>query len=465
MKIKSKWVAIFLALGLVLAACSPSGGDDTTTTGGDAGETTTTAGGGGDETTTTGSDEMAPPAVDVGVDLDAGTITVGLLSDLTGPFGPLVAPFVSAHEVYWEEVNENGGIHGLEVKLEVRDTGYVVDNHVQLYEELKDQVVMFGHSTGSPHTVAITPQLQEDGILAIPLTWYSGWTDPALSTNVLHHGNPYCIESMNLIGWLVEQMGDGIQTIAIASHAGDYGQDSAQGAKLAADALGLEVVYDGEGLVNLADEASLTEVANGIIAAAPDMVWLTSNGTGLGAIFGQALAAGFDSAVWSGAAPTFSPALIAPDSPLKDPITASWYSGSYYEGWSGTSPGTEDAKAAMLARRPDTTPLDFYMGGMVEAQMTHAALEAAYNAGDMTQAGVLAAAKAIENLEFNGLAPNETYVGDANTQLQRAIHIIKPDPEGLAGGTSGGTMIVEHSYTADIAANYDFQSACYSLSG
>ncbi len=463
MKIKSRWLAIFLTLGLVLAACSPSGGDDTTTTAADGGEaTTTTSGDGGDATTTTEGEMMDDPAVDVGVDLEAGTITVGLLSDLTGPFGPLVAPFVTAHEVYWEEVNENGGINGLQVELEVRDTGYVVDNHVQLYEELKDQVVMFGHSTGSPHTVAISPQLAEDGILAIPLTWYSGWTDPALSSNVMHHGNPYCIESMNLISWITEQMPD-ISTVAIASFAGDYGQDSAAGAKLAAEALGLEVVYDAEGLVNAADEASLTEVANGIVAAAPDLVWLTANGTALGAIFGQALAAGFDSAVWSGAAPTFSPALIAPDAPLKDPIAASWYSGSYYEPWSGTSAGTEAAKASLLERRPDTTPLDFYMGGFVEAQMTHAALQAAYDAGDLTQAGVLAAGKAIENLDFDGLAPPETYVGDANTQLQRVIHIIQPDPEGLATGMSGGTQIVEANYTAQIAADFDFQSACYTL--
>lgn len=462
MKTKSKWLAIFLAFGLVLAACSPGGGDDTTTTTeAEAGETTTTAGG-GEETTTTGGGEMEPPMTDVGVDLDAGTITVGLLSDLTGPFGPLVAPIVTGHEVYWEEVNDNGGIHGLTVELEVRDTAYVVDNHVTLYEELKDQVVAFGHSTGSPHTVAINPQLQEDGILAIPLTWYSGWSDPAINANLLHHGNPYCLEAMNLIGWLTTQMTD-ISTIAIASFAGDYGLDSAEGAKIAAAEAGLEIVYDGSGLVNVADETTLAEVASGIVESGADLVWLTGNGTALGAIFGQALAAGFDSAVWSGAGPTFSPALIAPDAPLKDAITASWYNGSYYEGWSGTSAGTEAFKANLVERRPDTTPLDFYMEGYVEAKILHDALEVAYNAGDMTQAGVLAAAKSLENVEFDGVAPAETFVGDSNTQVQRAIHIVKPDPEGLAGGTSGGTMIVEHTYTSDIAANYDFQEACYQL--
>ncbi|MBW3667021.1 MAG: ABC transporter substrate-binding protein, partial [Actinobacteria bacterium] len=93
---------------------------------------------------------------------------MGLLSDLTGVFSSLVQVIVTGHEVYWDNVNANGGINGLMVEVVPVDTGYVVDQHVQRYEELKDEVVAFGHSTGSPHTVAITDQLEADGILAIP---------------------------------------------------------------------------------------------------------------------------------------------------------------------------------------------------------------------------------------------------------------------------------------------------------
>ena len=103
----------------------------------------------------------------------------------------------------------------LEVDLVVADTVYEVPTHVQRYEELKDQVVAFGHSTGSPHTVAINSQLQADGILAIPLTWYSGWSDPALNANLLHHGINYCMEAHNILGYLTETMGDAIsETLA-----------------------------------------------------------------------------------------------------------------------------------------------------------------------------------------------------------------------------------------------------------
>ncbi|MFP3883472.1 MAG: ABC transporter substrate-binding protein, partial [Actinomycetota bacterium] len=154
MRAKSKWLAIFLVLGLVLAACGGDGGEDeTTTTEGDATETTQ-----GDTTDTTEPTDDGGEAdiqTDVGVDLEAGTITIGMLSDLTGDFGPLVSAIVAGHEAYWADVNANGGIGGLEVQLETVDTTYHIPTHVQFYEELKDDVVAFGHSTGSPHTMNI----------------------------------------------------------------------------------------------------------------------------------------------------------------------------------------------------------------------------------------------------------------------------------------------------------------------
>ena len=224
----------------------------TTTTSAATEESTTTAAPTEEPTTTAASGEVA---TDIGVDLEAGTITVGLLSDLSGPFAPLVQVIVAGQEMYWADVNANGGIGGMEVVVETRDTGYVVDTHVQLYEELKSQVVAFGHSTGSPQTMAINGALQTDGILAIPLTWYSGWSDPAINANLVPHGVPYCIESMNMIEYLTLQKPDAT-TIAIASSPGDYGEDSNAGARLAAEALGLEIVYDGTGLINAADEAT-----------------------------------------------------------------------------------------------------------------------------------------------------------------------------------------------------------------
>lgn len=463
MRTKSKWLAILLVLGLVLAACGEGDAGDTTTTAGE--EPVTTEDDTTDTTEDTGTDttmaEEMDIATDVGVDLEAGTIEVGLLSDLSGVFAGLVTPIVTGHEVYWDNVNANGGINGLEVVLNIQDTGYVQDTHVQRYEEIKDEVVLFGHSTGSPQTVAIREDLEESGILAIPLTWYSGWTDPALNANLLHHGSPYCVESQNVLEWMDSNIQE-LSTMAIVTLPGDYGLDGAAGAELAAEALGIEIVLDLRGQIT--DAASIASAGDQIADMDPDVVWLTTFGGATSGVIGQALAGGYDG-LWGAQGPSFSPDLIAPDSALRDAVAATMTFGFYLEGWSGDSPGTQEAKDLMAASGREFSPLDYYLEGFLEAQMVHRILELAYENGDMTQAGVLAAAKSIENLDFDGLGPAESYVGDPNEQLQRQTWIMQPDPEGLAAGETGGSVVVEAGYTGSVVENFDFQGACFVLEG
>jgi ABC-type branched-subunit amino acid transport system substrate-binding protein len=461
MRNKPKWLALFLALGLVLAACGGGGGGDTTTSAAAEEEPTTTAAAEEEPTTTAAAEEPAAEiATDVGVDLEASTITIGLLSDLSGPFSPLVQVINAGHDLYWASVNEAGGINGLNVQLEVRDTAYVVDQHVQLYEELKTQVVAFGHSTGSPHTVAINPSLQADGILAIPLTWYSGWSDPAINANLVPHGVPYCIEAMNMIEYLTTQAPDAT-TIAIASSPGDYGQDSNAGAVLVAEALGLQVVYDGTGQIVATDPATIANVATGIAGSGAELVWVTTDPTSFGGVYGQALAAGFSGALWSGAGPSWNPALIGPESPIAEPLANDFYISQYYTPWATDTPGNQMVRD--LVEAAGQPPLDYYAEGFIEAKIMHEALLAAHESGDMTQAGVLAAAKSLESVTFDGLAPDETYVGEANERLQRLQYISRPDLEGLAGGTSTGATLIETDYTSPTAAAFEFNEACFAL--
>ncbi len=458
---RMRWLALLTVFAMIIVACGD--GDDAGTETTAAPETTqadTTETTAADTTETTAAPDTGGEILtDFGVDLDAGVIRVGMLSDLTGPFGPLVSAILAGSQAYWDDVNANGGINGLQVELVVRDTVYVIDNHIQFYNEIKDQVVMIGHSTGSPHTVAINDQLQADSMLTIPLTWYSGWSDSAINAALLSHGTPYCMEAHNTIGYITEEALEGASTIAIASVPGDYGQDSAQGAKLAAAAAGLEIVYDGEGAIIPSDETTLTAVANGIVESGADIVWVATTPSTMSSIFGQALASGFTSAVWSGPSPSWNPAFVAPDSPIKDAFTAAFIGGTYTASWS--NPDT-DAFKPLLEGLPIA---DYYFEGIVEAKIVEAALRAAYDSGDMTRAGVLAAGKSLEAVSFDGIAPDEAYAGADNDRIQRKGYIFKPDPEGLAAGTSGGTVDLESQYTSDLAANFEFTGACYSLAG
>ena len=458
MKIKSRWLAIFLVLGLVLAACSPDeGGPDTT----EDEPTGTTQPGPG--TTEGPSGTTAPPtgevATDIGVDVENKLIRVGYLSDLSGPFAALVGAINAGAEFYWTGVNAAGGIDGWTVEMVVRDTGYDTEAHTQFYQELKDDTVMIAQSTGSPHTVGILGQLAADSILAVPLTWYSGWTDETLNANLLHHGMNYCVEAHNILGYIADN--NDVSTVAIASFPGDYGLDSAAGAAQAAAALGLDVVYDGTGAIVPGPEGAENpdEIANAIVAADPDVVFITGNSQATEAIYSAAVGQGLE-AIWTGAFPTYSPRFVAPGSPIADQASRDFILSFYGTPWAaGTEGITAFSQAILDAGIPAS---EFYTEGAIEATIVHAVLAQAIANGDLTQAGVLAAGKSLENVDLGGLGPNESYTGTMNEQLQRVSNIVKPDAADLAAGGTGFALVAGE-YTHTIVADYDFTGACYSL--
>ena len=462
MKAKSRWLAILLVLGLVVAACSPDEGESTTTEGDTtettAGDTTETTAG---DTTETTAGEPGEIATDIGVDVENKVIKIGYLSDLSGPFAALVGAINAGAEFYWAGVNAAGGIDGWTVEMVVRDTGYDQDAHTQFYEELAAETVMIGQSTGSPHTVGILDELAADGVLAMPLTWYSGWTDETLNANLLHHGMPYCVEAHNLLGYITDN--NDVSTVAIASIPGDYGLDSAAGAVMAANALGLEIVYDGSGAIVPEAEgpANPDEIANAIVAEDPDVVFLTGRSQDTEAIYGLAVGQGLE-AIWTGAFPTYSPRFIAPGSDIAEQAARDFILSFYAAPWADGNPGiTAFAEQIQAAGIPAS---EFYTEGAVEATIIHAVLAQAIANGDLTQAGVLAAGKSLESVDLQGLAPNEVFTGSMNDQLQRVSYIVAPDPADLAAGGTGFAL-VESAYTHQLVADFDFTGACFVLEG
>lgn len=477
-----RWLALLVVFVLVVAAC---GGDDDT---GDTSAPDTTASvdtTAGPDTTASTDTTAAPDTTagetpsemltDVGVTDD--TITVGLLSDLTGPFGGLVGLIVAGQQAFWANVNAQGGVAGRQVELEIFDTGYVTQQHVEGYRELKDKVVAFGHSTGSPQTIAINEDLQADNILAIPLTWYSGWTDPVIGTNLPQHSTPYCIEAMNVLGYIYDEWeasrGAPPETIAVAGDVGDYGGDSVAGALLAAEVLGLEVVYNGDQQIVAGQEP--TAVVEGIATSGADIVHVTTNSGVYGAIFSGVLGSpGFrDDAVWTGAGPSFSPAMLGTE--FAQQIAAQATFGFYNAGWGADVPGFAEMEAALLAANPELPVTDFLSEGWVEAMILKAVLEAAAANGDLTQAGVLSAFQSLDTVDLQGLAPNPRYAGTPNENVNRETYIIKLDLAGFAaqGGplnigaaaeaesATSGFAFVENLFTHPIAEDFEFNEACW----
>jgi ABC-type branched-subunit amino acid transport system substrate-binding protein len=492
---RKKWrsIAVIAAFGLVAVACgddddaaepdatSEGTSDGTSAASTTAGATGTTAGAttastagdttastaGGTEPTTGPSVDPASIETDVGV--DDSTITVGMLADLSGAFAGLVTEITEAQEVFWETVNAEGGIAGRQIELVVEDTGYDVATHVEKYEAIRDRVAIISQSTGSPHTSAIAQNLIDDNLVALPLSWYSGWADPEFGTNAFETYTLYCFESMNGIEWLAENRD--VQSVALISFPGEYGGDGDAGARLAIEELGLEIAYDGAGQVTppSADNPNPDQsaVISQVVSSNADLVWATINPATLAAIMGGAVQQGY-AGIWSGNSPTYSYKLMGTElAPLLDEF---FIQSTYTATWGADVPGMANLVDSMSAARPDLPTSDAYILGWTEGMATKAILEQAAANGDMTRAGIVAAANEVV-VDFEGLAPTQTWAGEPNDYVVRESYIYDIDAaeyvdEPLSTGAGRtGSVLLEGPYTGDVAAAYIYEGPCFEPTG
>ncbi len=455
-------LALLLAFSLVAAACGSSDGDD---------GASTDDGASSDDSASSDDDAMAEDEGDdavaegdiltgLGVDAENKVIRVGLNADLSGTFAALTTVIVEGQQVFWEKVNAEGGINGWTVEPVVLDNAYDVPTHLENYDVMSgdgaESVVMLTNSTGSPHTAAISEALVDDDLLAIPLSWYSGWTDPTIGQNVFEVQANYCIEAMNGVTYMSEQHGN---KVAIAGFPGDYGEDGSLGAKVAAEALGLEIVYDGQAQV--IPGADQTPIITGIVESGADFVWLTTGPGQTAEIIGGAAAGGYEGQ-WAGNSPAWNPALLGTD--LGPVLDASYTHSTYTTLWGiGDSPGMKDLIDTMRELRPDAIADDVYIISWIEGLIAQQVLEQAISNGDITRAGVLAAANEIE-VDLMGLAPNQSWGGEPNDSIVRGTYLYDIDasvftPDGTVtdDDANRGYTLLEADYVSPTAAEWDYE--------
>ncbi len=479
-----------LVVALVVASCSNSGGDrdtsttaargshnTTTTTGSDDGTndtTTTTSGDDGtnDTTTTTSSvgdtgGESDAVVTDVGVDLNSKTIRIGVLASLSGLFAASATDITDAQRVYWDNVNTAGGIEGWTVELVIEDTAYIVEQHLEKYLEIRNDVVAISESSGSPANLATLDKYKEDSMLVIPLSWYSGWAIPEFDGGVMLEQNTnYCIEAMNILDFINEMGG---KTIALVTFPGDYGGDNAAGVKKAVDFYGMELVFDGEGAVIPGQDQ--TAVIQGIVGSGADWTYMATNPSMAAEILRGTTRAGH-TGLFTGSAPTFDFRLLdSPEGPLFDEV---YYQSAYNVGWGTDTPGNNEMMAALTEAFPDRRPSDAFIIGWNEAITMHKVLATAIAAGDLTREGVVAAANSITDVDFRGTAPNQSYAGTPNEYVQRTHVMFDPDlatyiaaggdEQTLSqeGGTTG-SLLAKDFWVGAMAEAYVFTSPCFEL--
>ncbi len=162
-----------------------------------------------------------------GVDLSNKTISLGVLTPLSGPVAaPIGIPLTKGMETYFKSVNANGGIDGFQIKLIEKDSKYDPTTEVEQYNAIKGSVAMFAQSLGTPTTQAIAPLTHRDKIL-VTVAGLDSYL--AREPYLILAGTPYRLQVENAFDYVVNQLHIQNPKTAIIYQNDGYGQDGLTG--------------------------------------------------------------------------------------------------------------------------------------------------------------------------------------------------------------------------------------------
>ncbi len=461
-------VVIVIAVFAMLAAACTQGGGETTTTAAPTTTAPTATTAAGEGTTTT---EAMMEAVKTGVGItsepcpdgnpDRGCIYLAIIDDETGPFAATAPALVGGQKAFWAVTNAEGGIGGeFDVAIPdefVKDGQYKPDVTVQQYTQVADEVVGLAMLLGTPQGIATLDSLNADNTIAAPMTWWSGWTFESVDHGlVLEFGTSYCFEGMNALDWAVGAVPaagrDAVAKVGILKFPTDYGNDYAVGVNEAAAANGLEVAWEVPIIpVSAGGDPTQAEAVAQVVSDPVDVVFVVSGPSELAPIVGGAAQQlGADAPIIIGAAPTWNPGL------MQTAAAPAFESGIYFQSaftgpWDYDSVGHEKMRTAL----GDVPGNFFFVAGWESQYAIRAALQAAYEAGDLTKAGIAAAARSLANVDYDGMMPSRSFAGDPNDVAPRETLIAKVDTS-----ATDFTSVAQDFFVGPTAKAYNFTEPC-----
>ena len=402
-----------------------------------------------------GSSNSSAPAqlqTGPGIDTSAKTITIGIITPLSGPAAVIGKPLTEGNEAYFKHINDNGGINGYKINFVEKDDKYNPQTHVTLYNELAPQMAIFGQSLGSPTTAAIEPLADSAGIVVGAAAQSSAFVNDKVMAVI---GTPYAIDMANGIDYVVNQTSNKSAKIALFYQNDDYGADGLKGYTAAKTAYNFNDV--GKVTYNATD-TDFTGQAQQLKALNADYVFVTALPTAFGKLAGTAHALGYHPH-WVLQGPAWSEYLMTQDGSstgTKGPLFpllagaaggSTWVLG-YEAAWGDTSAAgmsqfLADHDKYFAAQPPD----GYYMYGYCQAEMEVAILKKALANNDLSRSGILNAKLNLGPVDFGGLIPSLTYTPQLGA-ADRMTDVAQVDP-----ASPGFLKIVKPFFESDAAKN------------
>ena len=379
-------------------------------------------------------------AVKTGPGVTSKTITLGLLTDLSGVFAPLGKPIVQANQLFWKEKNAQGGVCNRTVNLVVKDHGYDPQKAVVQYRELSSQVAGLQQLLGSPITAALLPSLKSDQMISLLAAWPSSLLP---NDNIIITGTTYDIEMINGLDYLLQQgklkKGDKIGHVYFE---GEYGENGLKGSKYFAQKNGMTVV---EQKIKATDEDMSGQVA-ALKRAGVKAIALTTAPTQMASVAGIAAAQGMNVPV-VGNNPTFDPALLK--TPAAKALEANAYVVSSIAPFNLDKPAVQKVASDYSEAYPKEVPKGSAPFGYMQSQLMYEILNQACKNKDLSRGGLVTAAHQLNNVQTGGLTAAPLNYTSAGQPSERAVYIAQP------ASVPGGLKALPNTFESATAKSYE----------
>ncbi|GAA2120839.1 ABC transporter substrate-binding protein [Kitasatospora saccharophila] len=378
------------------------------------------------------SAEAGAGGVKAGPGVTDTSITLGVLTDLSGPVAPLGKSSLQAQQLYMDQVNAAGGVCGRQVKLLVRDHGYDVQKAVAAYAEIQPQVAAMGQLLGSGQTAALLDSLEKDRLLALV-----GGNSASLLGNAHAQliGTTYGIEMVNGLEFLAKaaKLAPG-DKVGMVYQDGDYGGNALVGARFAAGKAGVQLV---EQTVKPTD-TDMTAQVTALKAAGVKAIAFSGTPAQTASLVGVAAATGLLVPVLANS-PAYVPQLL--DTPAKPALEKLLFVSSAQPSLDSANPGVQKLVADYQAKYPNEKLNQAIEVGAVDAKLMVDTLKAACQAKDLSRDGITAALRTLKQFD-NGLGGVQDYSDPAKAPTQKT-YVLQP-----ASGVTGGLKTVQDAGTA-----------------
>ena len=372
------------------------------------------------------------------------TITLGVLTDLSGVFAPLAQPLTQANQMYWKEQNAKGGVCNRTVKLIVKDHGYDPQKAVVQYRDLAPNVAGLQQLLGSPITAALLPTLKSDRMISL----LSAWPSSLLGNDfVIEIGAPYDVEMINALDYLKSKgklkSGDKIGHVY---YEGEYGENGLKGTKYYASKNGMTVV---EQKIQPTDEDMTGQVA-AFKRAGVKVIAVTTGPKQLASLAGIAASQGLNVPI-VGNNPTFDPAVMA--SPAAKALTSNVYVAGSIAPFTLEQPKVKQVGDEYLKAYGEKNAKASVPFGYVQAQVMNEILTRACTDKDLSREGLIKAAHELSGVDTGGLvaAPLDyTKLGQPST---RTVYLARP------AKVVGGLQPLQGTFESQTAKSYDVGGA------